>query len=232
MSHRPVSPFDYSLDQGLARPHDLLWVAPDALSPDAPGWALAALTAGEPCVVRRASREANRLPVGVRGRGRGQRHADWIDPLRIERRETPEALVLEGTVVGTQADVSLPALKILPVVVRIMDATGWPWGVTGAVGFQIASRRKVCHWTSDLDLIVRAPNPLARSTAAQLMGELSGLAARCDVQLETPAGGVALADWAGEAFQVLVKSDAGAFLATDPWAVDIPLPPWSVGVPA
>jgi phosphoribosyl-dephospho-CoA transferase len=44
------------------------------------------------------------------------------------------------------------------------------------------------------------------------------------VQIETPAGGVAVADWAGPAREVLVKSDVGPFLSTKPWAAAIPEP--------
>ena len=40
---------------------------------------------------------------------------------------------------------------------------------------------------------------------------------RCDIQLETPAGGVALADWLGEAARVMIKHDTGPYLSPDPW---------------
>jgi phosphoribosyl-dephospho-CoA transferase len=206
---------DYSRDNGTFRPHDLVWVA--ALADDHPGWVDQALTAGEPCVVRRSPRTLNRLPVGVRGPTKIQRHAGWIDPAAIERRETPESVASQAA--DWTRPGHAPALRMLGDVAALLDAAGWRWGITGAVGFQIASARKVVHEASDLDLLIRAPQFIARTTAATLYRRLALFPVRCDVQLETPAGGVALADWAGGADRVLVKSDTGPFLAADLWTV-------------
>ncbi|KAB0523459.1 phosphoribosyl-dephospho-CoA transferase, partial [Pseudomonas chlororaphis subsp. aureofaciens] len=55
-------------------PHDLLWgLPPQQLPADAPAWAVTAMAAGQPVVVRRAVAAAGQVAVGVRGRLREQR---------------------------------------------------------------------------------------------------------------------------------------------------------------
>jgi phosphoribosyl-dephospho-CoA transferase len=75
---------------------------------------------------------------------------------------------------------------------------------------------------SDLDLLIRAPEPLARELARALLEQLHTLAGRIgtriDAQLETPAGGVALAEWAAGKARVLARHASGPQLIADPWA--------------
>lgn len=216
-----MNPADYTRDSGVTRPHDLVWLSARAFAVEAPAWVHRAMAAGEPCVIRRAPRRDHRLPVGVRGHGRSQRHPDWVERARVVRRATPEMLA-RGAVDSMQSlPGGLPAIQMLPAVARVLDDAGLCWGVTGAVGFQMACSRVVCHEASDLDLLIRAPRRMPRSTAAALVQRLAEFPARCDVQLETPAGGVALAEWASGAARVLVKSDARPYLTADPWAVEV-----------
>ncbi len=151
------------------------------------------------------------VPVGVRGISRGQRYADAIAGEHVARVVIPESLV------DARAD-RVPAMRCISGAAETLTAFGSPWGITGAVGFELATGLPVCHAESDLDLILRMPQPLSRDRARDLHHSLSALAVRCDVQLETPCGAVALADWAGASRQCLVKSDAGPFLSADPWA--------------
>lgn len=207
-------------------PHDLLWPTADAFDRQSlPDWAAAVLAAGEPAVVRRAPRQpAGRIPVGIRGATRGQRHAGWIEPDAIRQRLSPEALAdVQDWLVPPRRS-AIPALGLLAEIARLFDATGWTWGPTGAVGYELATGRAVCHVDSDIDILLRSAGPLPRVEAAALIERLERLAVRCDVQIETPAGGVAVADWAGPAREVLVKSDVGPFLSTKPWAAAIPEP--------
>jgi phosphoribosyl-dephospho-CoA transferase len=46
---------------------------------------------------------------------------------------------------------------------------------------------------------------------------------RVDVQLETPAGGVALAEWAAGKARVMVRHASGPQLIADPWPQAIAL---------
>jgi phosphoribosyl-dephospho-CoA transferase len=76
--------------------------------------------------------------------------------------------------------------------------------------------------SSDLDLLIHAPDRLAVSAAQQLLGELQMHAERAqtrvDAQLETPAGGVALAELAADKPHVMVRTAHGPRLMADPWA--------------
>jgi phosphoribosyl-dephospho-CoA transferase len=76
--------------------------------------------------------------------------------------------------------------------------------------------------TSDLDLLIRMPQTLSRERATQILSELESHAQRAgirvDVQLETPAGGIALAEWAAGKPRVMARRAQGPLLIADPWA--------------
>jgi phosphoribosyl-dephospho-CoA transferase len=197
------------------QPHDLLWgMSVAALPADAPAWVVEVIGLGHPVVVRRARVAEGFVAVGVRGRSRDQRYATVMKPSYIARRVRPEELV--GAVEETAADWA--ALHALTQIRPMMDALGLPWGVAGSVGFELASGVPVLHQDSDLDLILRASEFLSRQQAAELVEALAGAACRIDLQLQTPAGAVALREWAGSAHQVLLKADDGARLVTNPWS--------------
>jgi phosphoribosyl-dephospho-CoA transferase len=99
---------------------------------------------------------------------------------------------------------------------------GFVWGPTGSAGFELATQAPTVTESSDLDLLIRTPEPLARDIAGALLDQLQGHAKRAglriDAQLETPAGGVALAEWAAGKARVLARGAAGPQLLADPWA--------------
>ncbi|MDG9884255.1 malonate decarboxylase holo-ACP synthase [Pseudomonas sp. GD04058] len=193
------------------RAHDLLWGMPPAQLPeDAPNWARQVLGAGLPVVVRRASGEAGSVPVGVRGDQRARRLAAWMTTAAVRCRRRPEDLRLNGP-----AD--LPALVALHQVTPILDGTGLDWGPTGGVAYQLATGLTVLHADSDLDLLLRTPTPISRGEARSLGQALKAMACRIDLQLETPNGAVALAEWVTDSTKVLLKHRDGARLVSDPW---------------
>ncbi|NHC10052.1 malonate decarboxylase holo-ACP synthase [Stutzerimonas degradans] len=195
------------------RPHDLLWgMRPEQLPADAPAWALAVLAAGQPVVVRRAVVAPGQVAVGLRGATRDQRLAAAMPLTAISRRLAPEDLR------GRQASEDLPVFRMLAELRPLLDALGHRWGVTGSAGFQLASGLPAVHPDSDLDLLLRAEQPLPRSEARSLLRLLEGRVCRVDLQLQTPLGGVALGEWAGDAARVLAKTAAGPRLVSDPWA--------------
>ena len=94
---------------------------------------------------------------------------------------------------------------------------GLAWGVTGSLGFELASGIRAAHPDSDLDLSLRAPDQLSRTEARTLCVLLDAAPGRIDLQLETPCGAVALREWASEAPRVLLKTQNGPLLVRDPW---------------
>ncbi|MDH4566565.1 malonate decarboxylase holo-ACP synthase [Pseudomonas sp. BN414] len=193
------------------KPHDLLWgMSIDQLPADAPVWAQQALAAGHPVVVRRALCEPGLVAVGIRGTSRDQRLAAFMPTHSIQRVLSPEQL-------RPRAAADFPALRALEIVAPILSASGFPWGPTGSVGFQLATGIAVLHEASDLDLILPARNPFSRQHARALLAALADAPCRIDLQLETPNGAVALREWAGEARRVLLKCAEGARLVDNPW---------------
>lgn len=195
--------------------HDLLRVrGPEFLSgASLPGWAVAALRSAPWVVMRRAPRAGDgSLPVGVRGPRRAQRHAARLSPCGIARRVRPEELVRRGA----SLDPLLPAARALAVATETFAAAGLSWGPTGSVGFELATGTRAVSASSDLDVLIRAGEPLDRRTAADLLARISGRGCRVDCQVEAPAGAFALAELAaGDA--VLLRTDEGPRLVTDPW---------------
>ncbi|MFJ2688893.1 malonate decarboxylase holo-ACP synthase [Pseudomonas sp. NPDC087336] len=192
--------------------HDLLWgMTPRQLPVDAPAWAVEAIGAGQPVVVRRAVSAAGQVAVGVRGRLREQRYGASMAIAAVTRRVSPEALCH----VDIHRD--LPALEALAQLRLALDACAWVWGVSGSAGFELASGFAALHEGSDLDLILRTPQPLARDQARELVALLDTAPCVVDMQLQTPFGAVALREWAGSSPRVLLKKATGACLVIDPW---------------
>ncbi len=192
--------------------HDLLWgMTPEQLPVDAPAWVVESISAGQPVVVRRALSAPDFIAVGVRGRLREQRFATVMSIDTISRRVTPEALC------HVSIDRDLPAVHALTQLRPLLDDYGWAWGVSGSAGFELASGFQALHERSDLDLILRTPQPLDRLKAQALVKILDAAVCQVDMQLQTPFGAVALREWAGPARRVLLKNASEACLVIDPW---------------
>lgn len=219
-----IMPATVSVTAGPAA-HDLVWChRADALQDDAalrPAWLAATWSPQWPLVVRRAPARAGLLPVGVRGRARNQRHAAWLERSAVCRCTTPQQLAAARGWhrAGPRAD--LPALTALAQVAPRLDRLGLDWGITGGAGFELACGRPVLRPDSDLDLLIRCPQPVSAQQAGTWLALLAGTACRIDVQLETPAGGVALAEWA-RGGRCLVKRTDGPCLVDDPWQAPLP----------
>ncbi|MDO8047148.1 malonate decarboxylase holo-ACP synthase [Janthinobacterium sp. SUN211] len=198
------------------RAHDLLWVSglPDDAS--LPAWADAAWLQAAPLVVRRASTAPGRIPVGLRGRLRSERHACEVESSAVLRRVTPEALARLAHTPPSGFDCT--ALDALRLVAPLLDATGWAWGPTGGVGFALASGLPVLRADSDLDLVLRiaAPPDPAQADALRAIAA-TVTACRLDLQIDTGHGGFAYAEWVAGRGRVLLKTDHGPVLTATPW---------------
>ncbi|SFP67655.1 phosphoribosyl-dephospho-CoA transferase [Pseudomonas sp. NFPP28] len=187
--------------------HDLLWgMTPAHLPADAPAWAKDAVGT---VVVRRAIVAPGFVAVGVRGGLREQRFAALMPMAAVQQRVAPEAL---RDVVSTR---DLPALQALDQLRPVLAPLSW--GVTGSAGFELATGIEALHAQSDLDLILRTPEPLDRNDARDLLATLDEVTCAVDLQLQTPFGAVALREWAGPSRRVLLKTANGAHLVIDPW---------------
>ncbi|MFM0336933.1 malonate decarboxylase holo-ACP synthase [Paraburkholderia fungorum] len=209
---------------GLVRPHDLLWIGgPDDLhaTAEVPAWASREWLVLAPVVVRREAITAHgKVPVGLRGRTRSERFAAYVARGSIRRHITPEALAQARAWRASTALSALPCMRALSRVAPELDRLGLTWGITGSVGFALASGVSTLRPDSDLDLLLRAECPLSRDEARTVFSMLQAAPARIDMQVDTGRGGFALAEWAGNADRVLLKTNHGPVLVADPWAAD------------
>jgi len=197
------------------RPHDLLWLRADsALLSVKEAWVSQHWHVGLPLVVRRDVATAERIPVGVRGERREQRAAAWVQAVDILRVTTPEMLADRACLLAS------PFVAYRPIQAALaLSEHRWPWrwGVTGSVGYALATAISVLHPGSDLDLTIRAPQPLARDLLQQWQAQTESLPCRVDTQVETPSGAFALSEWLRDG-RALVKTAAGPVLTASPWS--------------
>jgi phosphoribosyl-dephospho-CoA transferase len=200
------------------RPHDLLRLKPDAPPfADEPPWVAAALARAPFVVVRRAPwlRDAA-VPVGVRGETRGERFGTYLDARYIDVIHTPEDLRTREL---DASRVRLPVFELLRAIAPIIDVD---WGPAGSAGFELASGVPTVTRESDLDLVIRAPTPIARERAAALFDALSETAKeigpRIDVQIETPDAAFSLEEFARSNLRVMLRHADGPRLVADPWS--------------
>jgi len=212
MPHTPVST------------HDLIRLRePIALTVDAPvpSWVDPVLRRTPWVVVRRGAGRDGMVPVGVRGLTRQQRFAAYVVGAEIISRLSPEDLAASPRVIERERLAAVPALAALGRVASVLACQGRRWGLIGSIGFEIATGVAAATPASDLDLILRQDRRLLLDEAADLRAALAAAAApaRVDVLLETPGGGVLLADLAAGPKQVLVRTWKGPCLTNDPWSL-------------
>jgi phosphoribosyl-dephospho-CoA transferase len=170
-------------------------------------------------VVRRGLVRGGLMPVGVRGSVRSQRFAAFVAVAEIADQLSPEELTDSGHVIEQRRQDTIPALAAFDRVAPLLIHRGYQWGPGGSVGFEIATGIVTATASSDLDLILRQECRLEKNKAIDLLTALAEAAApaRIDVMLETPSGGVSLADVATRSSQVLVRTPCGSRLSVDPW---------------
>jgi phosphoribosyl-dephospho-CoA transferase len=198
--------------------HDLLRLRQLAHFDEEPAWVRDAFARAPFVVVRRARVAPGFVAVGVRGAARHERYGTWVSTDDIDDRVPPEALC-SADIPSSRA---LPAFAAFDALRRDPFFASLVWGPTGSVGFELATSAATVTTESDLDLLIRMPNYLSNEEARHVQASLDTHAARAgvriDAQLETPAGGVALAEYASGKARVMARHDSGPRLVADPWA--------------
>jgi phosphoribosyl-dephospho-CoA transferase len=194
----------------------------------APSWVELTLRRTPWVVVRRGWVRDGMIPVGVRGLTRSQRFAAFVAVGEIAERVSPEGLAASGHIIQQTRKDAVPALAALDRVAGLLQRCGYRWGPGGSVGFEIATGVATATASSDLDLILRQDcRPASRpgvpgAPATDLLAALTLAAAPAsiDVMIETPLGGVSLADLSAMRAQVLVRTPCGPRMSVDPWIAD------------
>jgi phosphoribosyl-dephospho-CoA transferase len=210
------------IDGAPAPTHDLLRLRdPSAVRSNAPlpPWAEESLRRTPWVVVRRGYIENGAMPIGVRGTMRSQRFAGWLAVADVVERRSPEDLRHDFANCPRRT-ATTPALVALTRVAPILTRRGYRWGPGGSIAFELATGSATASASSDLDLILRQARRLEPNDARTLHDALVEAAApvRVDAILETPRGGVSLAELAAAPTHVLVRTAEGPILAADPWA--------------
>lgn len=212
-----------TLIRGAVLPHDLLGLdgaADDLAAESIPGWASDSLRQTPMVVVRRARCQGLSIPVGVRGGQRNERLAAFLSATRVVRRARPEELVSGRAWITAARAALFPHFAVLDVVAEGLASTGLSWGPAGSLGFELASGHATITASSDIDLVLRAPEPLPRALAADLLADWACLPVRIDAQVEVPAGAVSLAEYASGAARIVLRTEQGPRLITDPWTIE------------
>jgi phosphoribosyl-dephospho-CoA transferase len=152
----------------------------------------------------------------VRGSTRAERFAALLAPEAVAARVIPEDLIAERVWHHMPRARLMGPIRVLNAVDELFSSLGLVWGPTGSVGFELATGVAAAGTTSDLDVVVRAPEPWPLANAGEIADYLNQLPARVDAQLDAPAGAVMLSEYArGE--RVLLRTPGGPRLTWDPW---------------
>jgi phosphoribosyl-dephospho-CoA transferase len=202
--------------------HDLLQIDAHSLTADSvsqPPWVREALSSCPWVVVRRSqSPPAGQVSVGVRGASRSERWAGFCGESVIKKTVRPEELLAIARS-STQIH-RTPALNALWEVIERWRDLSLPWGPTGSVGFELATRLQVTTDASDLDLAIGATNRIDPQRASFLWDRLPGLQAKVDVRVETPACSFSLEEYAhASSARILLRYPDSLRLGDDPWSL-------------
>ena len=201
------------------RPHDLLridastLISDDSVTP--PEWVSHCLSR-TPWVVVRWSPAGNELvAVGVRGDDRSQRFAAWVPLSAINQILSPEDLVdhIDGI------DPNFAVAEAAKSARDLFKSFGLTWGVTGSVGFTLATGFNAIHSASDLDLVVRvsAETVIGEREWKHISTSLASLPCRVDARISALIGEISLNEYVAAASEpVLVRTAEGPKLISNP----------------
>jgi phosphoribosyl-dephospho-CoA transferase len=82
---------------------------------------------------------------------------------------------------------------------------------------------------SDLDIRIDAREPLDAATKQGLADLVRRAGCRLDIQIDTGSGGFGLGEWLADRGRVLLKTNRGPVMVSDPWTAppDGPVPGWA-----
>jgi phosphoribosyl-dephospho-CoA transferase len=198
--------------------HDLLRIDPDCLTAGCvaqPSWVRESLIICPWAVVRRAQAPVGQIAIGVRGATRSERWGGFCAKSLISKIVSPvEVLALARSSTHT---LRTPAFRAFQQVIESWRDLTLLWGPSGSVGFELATGRPVTTETSDLDLIVRAPQRIALEEARVLFNCTRGLETKVDVRVQTPMCEFSLQEYVAASPQILLRYFDGVRLGDDPW---------------
>jgi phosphoribosyl-dephospho-CoA transferase len=209
-------------------PHDLLNINPkDMISHSlVPEWVGQSLETAPLVVVRRIHAPIGQIAIGIRGKERNQRFAAFLPKSCVIKQIKPEELTRRNLWKDKQSLV----YTAMDSVGEIFKVYRLSWGPGGSVGFELASGVETVTPKSDLDVIMRAPEPVPVYMAMDVVEQFKKIPIRIDVQVETPAGGFSLSEYSRNTGPVLLKTKFGPKLSSNPWELSNAFPNVSNGI--
>lgn len=203
-------------------PHDLVKLNIVKIlkqNPTFPEWVSQSLLSAPWVVVRRGEQKVGMIPVGVRGKTRSQRQALTVSEQAVITKVSPYELVHKKAWVSVDTSrKALPVFQALEAIVPIMRE--FEWGIGGNAGYELASGRSMANVHSDLDIIVQKFPKISDKEALKLLAELNQYGVHIDLQVVEEQNGFSLEEYANNRSQtILMKTDQGPRLVTDPWKV-------------
>lgn len=199
-------------------PHDLLKISSinDLITDGLPKWVEDIFPDSLTAVVRRSEIVSDKIPVGIRGIKREQRFAAFVLDSNIEEVITPYQLVSEKSWQNVSDErKNLPAIKALPAVAKILQE--YKWGISGSVGFELATGTNSAKMTSDLDLVWKPNSPISREGAKNLLAKLNQFGVHADLQVIQGNNGFSLEEYSQSKSTILMKTLSNPILVKDPW---------------
>jgi len=202
------------------RPHDLIEISDLSLLKWNEGkvWAAPSLERTPFVVVRRAERpNQDYIPVGIRGDNRNQREAGFLHQNGVKNILTPYWLKEQRMWKRLNGDrKQMPVIAVMDLVNEII--ADWRWGPTGSAGFEMATGYPALKVTSDLDLVIDAPQEFDSYKAKKLLQKLDTLSIRIDIQVETGNGAFLLREFIEQRTKtVVLRTNSGPKLVRNPW---------------
>jgi phosphoribosyl-dephospho-CoA transferase len=202
------------------RPHDLIEISDVSLLKwnERKVWADPSLERTPFVVVRRAERpNQDYIPVGIRGDNRNQREAGFLHQNGVKNILTPYWLKEQRMWKRLNGDrKQMPVIAVMDLVNEII--ADWRWGPTGSAGFEMATGYPALKVTSDLDLVIDAPQEFDSYKAKKLLQKLDTLSIRIDIQVETGNGAFLLREFIEQRTKtVVLRTNSGPKLVRNPW---------------
>lgn len=199
-------------------PHDLLKIdsIADLTETSFPEWVKEIFPKSLTVVVRRSPIIDQKIPVGIRGIKREQRFATYLGQSKILKVTTPYDLVKQSSWNDLSLNrQQLPAIQALFKVNQILN--GYDWGISGSVGFELATKTPTAKITSDLDLVWRPQTPISKKSSQNLLQKLNQYGVHADLQVIQEDSGFSLEEYANSSSTIMMKTIKGPILVEDPW---------------
>lgn len=178
-------------------------------------WALEALKKSPFVVVRRAPILDKLIPIGIRGSLRSQRLAAFLPFSDIDNILSPTYIVEKKLWLENSHIKNTNIYSSIEAIYKIFKEYNLKWGICGSAGFELITKIPTVTENSDLDIMIKieaADDSFSAASAKEIYQKLFDVKVKTDVQIETPKGAIALAEYASEINPILIRTINGPML--------------------